>query len=98
MLAYLVHRGGINGAPAVDQRGPVGLDAAFPGPFGEIRNQARAPVDHGAEHIEHRRLYRRNIRHACSLFLSIRGARANPESRAVTSGFRVRSYHSRPGM
>src|ERR1700733_7028501 len=63
MLSHVVHRGGINGAPAVDQGGPVGLDAACFRPFGEIVDQAGAPVDHGAEHIEHQRLHVRNIGH-----------------------------------
>ena len=58
VLAHLVHRGGIDRAPAVDQRGPVGLDAALLIPFGEIRDQAGAPVDHGAEHVEHQRFHR----------------------------------------
>src|SRR4029453_4946433 len=103
VLSHLIHRGGIDRAPAVDQRDPVWLDAAFLRPFGEIRNQARAPVDHGAEHIEHQRLCRRNIGHVCSLLLlnvvilGCAPARTR-KSRAETSGFRVRSLRSHPGM
>src|SRR5665648_684712 len=44
MLAHLIHRRGVNGAPAVDQRGPVGLDAPLLRPFGKVVDQAGAPV------------------------------------------------------
>ena len=57
ILAHLVHRGGIDRAPAVDQRGPVGLDATRLRPFCKIVDQAGAPVDDGAEHVEYQRLY-----------------------------------------
>ena len=67
MLAHLVHRGGVDRAPAVDQRGPVGLDAARLRPCGEIIDQAGAPIDHGAEHVEHQRFDGGNIGHAHSL-------------------------------
>src|ERR1700722_207907 len=53
MLPDVVHRCDIRAAPAIDQRGPVNVDAARSTPLGEIRDQAGAPVDHGAEHIEH---------------------------------------------
>ena len=56
MLAHLVHRGGVDCAPAIHQRGPIGLDAAPLGPSGEIIDQAGAPIHHGAEHIEQQRL------------------------------------------
>jgi hypothetical protein len=64
MFSDLVHRGLIDRAPAVDQSGPVGLDAAGLAPFGEIRNQAGAPVDHSAEDVEHQGFHRGKSRHA----------------------------------
>src|SRR4051812_24731851 len=55
MPADLVHRTGIETAPAIDQCGPVALDAAALRPYGEVVDQAGAPIDHGAEHVEHQR-------------------------------------------
>jgi hypothetical protein len=66
MLPDLIHRGLIDSPPAVDQRGPVGLDAARLAPFGEIRNQAGAPVDDSAEDVEHQGFHRGNISHTHS--------------------------------
>src|SRR6185312_9807020 len=67
MLPDLVHRRGVYCTPAVDQRGPVRLDAALVAPFAEIRDQAAAPVHDGTEHVEYQCLHRRNIRHIDSL-------------------------------
>src|ERR1700722_10112079 len=66
MLPDVVHRCDIRAAPAIDQRGPVGVDAPRSTPFGEVRDQAGAPVDHGAEHIEHQGFYGGYVGHNCA--------------------------------
>jgi len=73
ILAHHIHRRGIDRAPAVDQRGPVGLDAPLLAPCGEIVDQARAPVDDGAEDVEHQCFYGRNVRHVDFLVFVVLG-------------------------
>src|ERR1700733_4400123 len=69
VLSHIIHGGGLDRAPAVDESNPVGLDAALIAPCREVRNQAGAPIDHRAENVEHERLDLRKIGHKASPFL-----------------------------
>ena len=52
-FAHAVHGRVVGGAPGIDQGGPVGGDALGGGVGGEVGDQAGAPVDDGAEGVEH---------------------------------------------
>src|SRR5580698_2456551 len=86
ILPDLVHGSGVNRAPAIDERGPVGLDAAFLAPRRKIRDQAGAPVDHRSEHVEDERFDLRKVGHGGLLLIPCHSgapARASPESIAL---------------
>ncbi len=58
MPPHLIHRRHISLPPGIDQRGPIGGDAVRFRPAREVSDQTAAPIDDGAEHIEHHRLHR----------------------------------------
>src|SRR5690348_2705018 len=54
-FAHLVHRRVIRGAPCIDQRSPIRVDAALAPERSQFRDQAAAPIHHGTKGIEHYR-------------------------------------------
>ena len=50
---HAVHRRRVGGPPLVDERRPIGLDPTLLAERAELGDQAAAPVDHAAEHVEH---------------------------------------------
>src|ERR1700727_2921077 len=90
VLSHIIHGGGIDRAPAVDESNPVGLDAPLIAPCGEVRNQAGAPIDHRAENVEHERLDLRKIGHKASpftVFIPAAAAGGNQRAQTRTSEF-----------
>ena len=56
-VPHPVHRRHIGAAPGIDQRRPVGREAACGAEIGQVLDQAAAPIDHRAEHVENQRLH-----------------------------------------
>ena len=52
-LAHLVHRRHVGLPPRINETGPVDGEIALAAPPCEIVDKAGAPIDDGAEHIEH---------------------------------------------
>ena len=51
-LAHARHLRLVEAAPVVGEAGPVGFESVFLAELGQVLDQAAAPVDHRAEHVE----------------------------------------------
>src|SRR4029078_12808346 len=83
VLAYLIHRSSIDSAPAIDQRGPVRLDAALLAPVGEIRDQAGAPSNDRTDGVKNQCLQQQNVPHLNSWPLTGRATRLTSKQVAI---------------
>ncbi|MGY2935725.1 hypothetical protein ACVWZ6_005327 [Bradyrhizobium sp. GM6.1] len=97
MFAHVIHRSHVHAAPAVDQGGPVGADAAALRPPDEVGDQAGAPVDDGAEHVEDQGFDGGEVGHVRFLFLLfvIRGLSSERPQNPEVIGTRFRPRRCR---